>query len=202
MIKALAKVVSYVFHPLVMPFLGIVVVFNSGSYLTYYPFEGQKAIYTIVLLSTIVLPLCFIPFFMFFKLIKTVEMTSRKERIIPYFITLAFYYFAYFILKRATAPNIIVTIILASIIALSCTLVVSFKWKISAHMIGIGGLTGGMLALSDRMIFDVSTVLIILVLISGLLGTARLYLNAHKPFEIYSGFGIGSVVTCLVILYL
>ena len=67
MIKTMAKVISYLFPPLLMPFLGIVLIFNSGSYLTYYPFEGQKAIYTIVLLSTIVLPLCFIPFFMFFK---------------------------------------------------------------------------------------------------------------------------------------
>ena len=57
--KNIAKVVSYVFHPLLMPLLAIILIFNSGSYLSYYPFEGQKAIYMIVILSTIVLHVIF-----------------------------------------------------------------------------------------------------------------------------------------------
>ncbi|NOZ47418.1 MAG: hypothetical protein GXO79_11645 [Chlorobi bacterium] len=200
--KKIATFVSIIFHPLLMPLIGVFLLFHSGSYLTYYPFEGQKAIYIIVLISTILLPMSFIPFFVFIGLIKSITMKTRKERVAPYILTLVFYYFAYYILRRAGAPSIVISFILASIITLSVTILVSLRWKISAHMIGLGGLAGALLALSYRLALNTSGILMIVILSAGIIGTTRLYLEEHKASEIYSGFGVGVVFTLLTVIFL
>ncbi len=202
MVKALTNTISYIFHPIFMPLLGVFLIFNSGTYLSYYPYEGQKAIFLIIILSMIVLPVCFIPMLFFFKMVKTIELNARRERILPYVFTLLFYYFAYFILKRAKAPTVVISMILASIITLSLTLIFSFRWKISAHMVGIGGLIGAMIALSSRMLFNVTFILACLILVGGFIGSSRLFLNAHKPGEIYAGFAIGIAASFLTVYYL
>ena len=68
-------------------------------------------------------------------------------------------------------------------------------------MIGIGGLVGLILALSMKLIIDLQIILIILFIVSGLLGTIRLFLNEHKPIQIYSGFVLGFLVVLTTVLF-
>ncbi len=198
--KVLAKIISIVLHPLLMPTFGLFIIFNSETYLSYMPYEAQRIIYAVVFITTFISPLCLIPFFLYQKLIKNVQMANNKERVIPLFITVLFYYFAYFILGKFSVPQIIHTFMLSSVIAVTLTLFITIKWKISAHMLGIGGLTGVVIALSIRLMADLQTMLVILIFFSGLLGYARLRLNAHKPSQIYSGFGLGFVIVLVTIL--
>jgi hypothetical protein len=61
-------------------------------------------------------------------------------------------------------------------------------------MVGIGGLAGLISYLIIKMQVDLGFYLILIILAAGLTGTARLILNAHKPFEIYTGFLTGLVI--------
>jgi len=183
-----------------MPALGILILFNSKTVLDYLPFEAKKVILLIVFISTAILPLTFIPFYYFQKIIKTIYMETRKERLIPFFITSVLYFFAYYLLVRLGAPTTINLFILASACSVFMLFLLSFKWKVSAHLAGIGGLTGALIALSFRLQINMEYFIIAAIFVSGLLGYSRLKLKNHQPYEIYTGWLTGLVVTTILIL--
>jgi membrane-associated phospholipid phosphatase len=67
-------------------------------------------------------------------------------------------------------------------------------------MVGMGGMTGLIVYLIIHMQVNLEFYLIIAILVAGLVGTSRLILKAHKPFEIYSGFIIGWIVVFSIML--
>ena len=69
-------------------------------------------------------------------------------------------------------------------------------------MAAIGGLTGTIFALSFRSGTNPLYTLLIVVLISGLVGTARLVLNKHNMAEIVAGYGLGFSILYLVIYFI
>jgi membrane-associated phospholipid phosphatase len=58
-------------------------------------------------------------------------------------------------------------------------------------MIGIGGLIGTFFGLSTFLMVDLRISIIIFLLISGLLGSARLTVGSHSPSQIYAGLVLG-----------
>ncbi len=86
---------------------------------------------------------------------------------------------------------------------LGCTFVIliaeiiTFFWRISLHTIGMGGLLGFflemMLHLPGTSIFTI--LFPFLVIAAGLVGTARLYLQAHTSAQIYVGYVVGFLAT-------
>lgn len=197
--KFFAKLFSFLFHPLLLPAVGIIVLFNSGSILDYLPFEAKKIILIIVFISTAILPLTFVPFYIFQKIIKNIYMDNNKERLIPFFITSVLYFFAYYLLVRLGAPVTINVFILASAIAVFVLFLLSIKWKVSAHMLGIGGLTGALIAISFRLDINLIYFILAAIIVSGTLGYSRLKLEKHNQFEVYFGWLAGLLVTALVI---
>ncbi|MCK4288907.1 MAG: hypothetical protein KAW86_06865, partial [Bacteroidales bacterium] len=80
------------------------------------------------------------------------------------------------------------------------TLIINFFWKISIHMIGIGGMLGTLIGLSFLWMIDIPFLIILLILCSGITGFARLKLNAHNPAQVYTGFVIGTSFMLLLFL--
>jgi hypothetical protein len=76
-------------------------------------------------------------------------------------------------------------------LAILLTLLINFRWKISMHMIGVGGLMGLFYAFGRYFHFPSLPILIALSFVSGLIAAARLYRGAHSPAQIYLGFGMG-----------
>ncbi|HSH50319.1 MAG TPA: hypothetical protein VK982_01205 [Bacteroidales bacterium] len=198
--KFLAKTFSFLFHPLFMPAVGILILFNSKTALDYLPFEAKKIIFFIVFISTIILPLTFIPFYYFQKIIKTIFLETKKERLIPFFLTSVLYFFAYFLLVRLGAPTTINLFILASACTVFILFLLTLKWKVSAHMMGIGGLTGTLIAISFKLQINLELFIIAAIFVSGVLGYSRLKLKNHNSFEIYTGWLTGLLVTAILIL--
>lgn len=189
--KSSARIISILFHPLIIPTIGILLLFNSGTYLHFLTYPEKRIIFILVILSTFVLPITFTPFYLFQKIIKNIEMESSKERIIPYLITGILYLFSFYLVQRINVPSVISRFILFSAFTIFILLLTSFKWKISAHMTAIGGLAGAILGIALKMNVNLDLYFIGTIITSGLLGYARLKLNAHKPFEIYTGWLMG-----------
>ena len=125
-----------------------------------------------------------------------------KERIIPYSSAALYYFALFYLLHHANFPEFYrVTVIdflnLLNLGAATCillTLLINFKWKISAHTIGIGGLTGGVLGMMYRLQLDLHYLFIALLFCSGIVAYARLKLNAHSPAQVYVGFALGFLI--------
>ena len=84
----------------------------------------------------------------------------------------------------------------SSLIVMALAIVVTLWWKISAHMFGVGGLMGGVVAVSYFVEhINPHYLIMALLLISGLVGSSRLLLKKHTPAQVYTGFLLGFMVT-------
>lgn len=192
--KLMAKIISVILHPMFMPVYGMLILFNSGTFLSYLSGPVKRIVLIIIIVNTIILPLSFVPFYLTQKVIKSIHMDTSRERIIPLTMNSIFYYLGFYLLNRLQVPDLIKMYLLASFSVVVVTLLVSLKWKISIHMIGIGGLTGAIVSISWHLGVDMKAIWMGLILCSGLIGFARLALNKHTPAQVYAGFFTGLLV--------
>jgi len=198
MMEKLAKALSYVFHPLLVPTIGFLLLLNSGFYFTMISNDAKRFIILIVFLSTFVLPLICISLILVMSRFK-LDLDKSTDRIFPMLTTAGSYYMGYHFLGKLPLFPIYRLILLSAILTLAILLFVSAKWKISAHLAAVGGLVGAFLAISIRMHTNSSFLLGSLILIAGLVGTARIILGKHTPLQVYAGFLAGFSVNYLII---
>jgi membrane-associated phospholipid phosphatase len=198
--KKLATFLTYLLHPLLAPIAGIFILTRSGTYVADLNNEVINLIYLIIITLTLVLPVCLIPFYLYFKLIRRIEIPENNERLIPMIITLVAYLGAWFLIQRLPVSRLYNRFVLAACISLLIVLLVSYYWKISLHMTGLGGLIGLVLVLSRKLGVDMMMVLVLLIVLSGLAGFARLRLNAHSGSQVLAGFLIGLTVVYFFLL--
>ncbi len=196
-----AKATSIIFHPLLIPTLGFFLLFNSGFYFSILPWSVKKFILLVVFLSTCVLPALSIlllslnPRF-------DVNMEKNTDRVLPIMFSSIFYYAGYLVLQKVPIFPIYNFFMIASILVQIVLLIISLKWKISAHSAAIGGLVGGFFGLSFRLQENPLFMLISLVLIAGMVGSARLILGKHTSTQVYAGFLIGFIIMNAAILFI
>ena len=196
-----SKIISTILHPIFMPiiaiYLSLELVAGAGLVI-----NALGVFYIIVFLSTIAIPLTSVLFLKKINLVSSLEMRGHKERSLPLLITAISMTFGYywlvdilifFPLLRNEILGAIFLIIVASI--------VSRYWKISLHMLGIGGVVGVLFSL-NIWFGNLSNLLIIFILTSGLLGYARLKEKAHNATQVYLGFLIGFLIEFFCVLLL
>lgn len=187
-----AKFFSYLFHPLFMPFYAMGLLMNLNTYIAFsLSPQVQRVILIIVFVTTAALPILTAVLLLQKGVIRSLEMATREERRIP-FITSAVYYLAcYYLLQQLPIPRLLSIMVLAATAAIFVSWLISFRWKVSIHMVGIGGLTGLLFAIAQVLGAPIQNIIILSVLIGGILGYARLTLDAHTPDQIYTGFLTG-----------
>lgn len=195
--NALAKTISTVFHPLLIPLYGLLIVFSAPTLIGYLPYAVKKILFMIILINNVLLPFSFIPYFKFRNLISTWTIDNRRERIIPLITTSFFYSVTVFITFRYNIPAFIKSYILAvAFLAIALT-IINFWWKISIHAAGSGALIALVVILSVKMQAPLPWFLAAVILSAGFVMTARLWLNTHNPKEIWAGFFLGFICSGL-----
>jgi len=189
----IAKILSLVFSPLLIPTYTLLIIFNINVYFSMIiPQLAKLQILGMVFLITFIFPLFMMILFQRIGIIKSLYMKTKEERTLPYLMTIIFFYLTSYLLKQIQISPIFYYFILGATFLIIITLIINFFWKISIHMIGIGGMLGTFMGLSFLWMIDISFLIILLVLCSGITGFARLKLNAHNPAQIYSGFLLGT----------
>lgn len=177
-----------------MPTLGLIFIYSSGTYISLLPYEAKRVILIVIAINTFALPLIMIPLFHRLGIIKSIHMELHRERIFPLAFTLIPYIFSFYFLKQLPIPSIISAFMLGAMVLVAISLIVSIWWKISIHMVGVGGMVGFIFAFSLRLYTDVLTYIIIAIVVTGLVAWARLQLNSHKPSQVYGGFLVGGLI--------
>jgi membrane-associated phospholipid phosphatase len=77
--------------------------------------------------------------------------------------------------------------------------VLNLRWKLSEHMAGMGAVIGGVVSFSALFGYNPLWWLCFFIIISGLLGSARIILNHHTSGEVFGGFLVGLVCSLLVL---
>ncbi|MBN1116745.1 MAG: hypothetical protein JXA77_06055 [Bacteroidales bacterium] len=198
--KLAAKILSVLFHPIFMPLLGIFIIFNSGIYEAHLAWEVKKYTYLISSLFSILMPVSFITMLLFLNQVQNFEMTERRERVIPLFLTTVSLFFLYFFLQRVLPIKIIQGFCFATAAISALLLIISLRFKISMHLIALGGITGLILAISKVFQADLFYIFMLFLLISGLVASSRYYLKAHTLTELSSGYLVGFAGSLSIIL--
>ncbi|MDQ3191377.1 MAG: hypothetical protein M3Q58_07285 [Bacteroidota bacterium] len=197
----IATVISYLFHPLLMPTVGTFLIFNMGGYIAFTIASPVKyMVYGIVFLNTFIFPSMASIYLLKKGYINSTGMSTIQERRIPMVLTAVFYFFTYYILRKASLPPVLFLMILGATLSVLLTLLVTLIWKISAHMVGIGGIVGAVIGLSIKFSVNFQILIMALLIIAGLVGYSRLKLNAHTHFQVYLGFFLGLASMLLLIL--
>jgi len=198
----LSRGISVVFHPIFIPIYTLVLLLNQDLMLALIiPVKTKLILSCIVFLTTIVIPFFSVWVFYRMKLVSSILLKTREERIYPLLIIAIFYYMTYYLLRSFPVTFLFSFYMLGSAFLVILALIISFRMKISLHMIGIGGVLGLLIGLSFTMSTDLSLLIVPATLLCGIIGSARLNENSHKPSEIYTGFLAGVVVmSCLFLL--
>jgi len=195
--RGLALFISVVFHPLLMATYGCLLVFY-GIKGTVYDFmtppETKWRICLIVFVFSFLFPVLNIVVLYKLKRIPSLTLSNQADRTFPYIMTSIFYLGLFYLLKDVNIWNSVKLFVLGGGLAILLTALINIKYKISAHMVGIGGLFGVLVSLSYLIKFDMTVFYIAVIILAGLIGMSRLYLEEHRPSQLYTGFLLGFIM--------
>jgi len=190
-----ANIISVVFHPLLIPLYALLILLNQEAFFVLIlPAKLKWIITGIVGANTLFLPLVFIWFMHSHGIISSYQMPDRRERTFPFAITAMFYIVTWYMFVNLGLPSVFYLFIFGGAMLILVALAVNLFWKISIHMVGMGGLAGGCIALAYQQQITTMAILPVLFGVAGLVAYARLRLNTHNPAQVYTGFLLGLLV--------
>lgn len=190
-----AKIISIVFHPLLVPTYAILLMMNLQIHsILVLPLKYRYIIVVFVFITTFVLPSIVIFILLKAGKIKSLEMRSQQERILPMIIIAAAFYGTYFILKQTSLTGLMALFMVGATTLILISLIINYITKISLHMTAWGGMFGVFLGFAISHHYNLTSILFLILLVIGIVGTARLKLNAHTPTQVYSGFLLGTSI--------
>nr|WP_325287771.1 phosphatase PAP2 family protein [uncultured Bacteroides sp.] len=194
----IARLVSVVFTPFSIPFLAFLALFLF-SYLSIMPIQYKLIVLGIVYCFTIMMPVLTIFIFRKINGFSAQELSERKKRYTPFFLTIISYVFCLVMMNRLNIPWYMSGIILAALIMMVICVIVNLKWKLSEHMAGAGAVIGGLVAFSALFGYNPVWWLCGFIMVAGVLGTARIILRHHTLGEVLGGFAVGLVCALMVL---
>lgn len=195
------KIISTLFHPIVMPTIGIMLYFLVTTK-QIEPYQKLIAI-LIIFGTTYFTPLVLLFLLKSLKKIDSYQLKKRKERKLPLAIMVVLFYALGNLFKRILILEEISLLFHATSLGLIITyFLLNFSIKSSIHLLSIGISCGFFMMVALKSDESYMLIIVINFLIAGLLGSARLHLKAHSPKEVYVGFLIGiSTVFGMHIIY-
>ena len=202
--KKSAHILAYLFHPLNVPLIGLVLLLYTPSipesFLVidsfYYAHPKIKIMLILLFaLFTWAAPLLTVILLKRSGDIESLQMNHREERNVPIgfmiFFYLIFFSLIYFYIPDNVVPNSVAAILLGGFLGLVAVRFLNNTMKISLHATGMGMLTGAVythyLSLSTYPIW----VIPVLFLLSGVVISSRVFLGKHDLRESLYGYGLG-----------
>lgn len=184
------KSISFIFHPLIMPLLGVLFFFSKTP--RFIPVPVMKAKIFSVVILTIILPILLFYLLKTINKVESIYLKSTKERLIPLLINCVI---VTLIIIRVFPPNEIIELyffflgILCS--TLACFILAIFKVKASIHMIAASGFFMFAVAVGVHYKININGTIALMMIILGAIATSRLHLGAHTNQELAIGLFTG-----------
>lgn len=192
----LAKAVSKLFHPLIMPTYGMIflAVLSSATILALPLIVNLEVIFLFFVL-TFLLPVLAIYFLVLNKRIDDLEVSNRKQRNTPYVIAMLSALVTLYLfggMYRYLFPFQLLSAYLFSVVAAA---IVNNFTKVSAHAMGCGAMNCFLFMINLHTGTRYFWLFVASILVSGLVSSARLRLNQHNEFQVGLGFILGICTT-------
>jgi hypothetical protein len=198
--NVLLRITSTIFHPLLMPLLGVLCYYKITPRFVAPEIMWAK-FYAISILTT------FTPIIIFFLLknvgaVSSIHLKRVSERKYPLMIQCLF---VLLIINLIFKPYedielyyFFVGILFTSLTALFLVL---FKFKVSLHQMAIAGVTIFLIGLSIHFKMNALFIISLFFIINGLVAASRLHTKSHTIIELAFGFFIGAIPQFLLFGY-
>lgn len=206
--------VSYILHPFFMTLLGLFILFESptlpNSYYLYdalyfFPPEAKQVLYIVLGILTLFAPGLSLLIMYWNKMVSSLDLRKREERIMP-FILVTFYYILAYVYLRIQLPEYLqhpalMSFIFGIILTFVVSFILNFFVKLSLHAAAIFGVCGMLLAYNQTQIESNLAFLLYLMFVAGLVASSRVYLQAHTLRETILGMVVGFGVLFISVKY-
>ena len=202
-VKYIAHLLSYVLHPLFIPtyfFLFLMQVLPF-EFVGITEWQLKMRLFSVAWLTA------FFPAFAVFllwrlKLSDSIFLRTQKERIIPYVITMFFYWWMYYLSRNFTdQPIALKFFYLGIFVASAIGMTVNNFMKVSLHAMGIAGLTTSVILVSVFYPVNNAVWVLLAILLTALVISARLVVSDHTKKELIVGLLIGVVTQVAAYLW-
>jgi hypothetical protein len=200
MIDRILKSISFIFHPIIMPLLGVIFYFTKTP--RFIPVPIMKAKLFSITILTLILPILVYFLLKTIKNVETFYLESTRERIVPLIINAAIVsLILYRVLPPAEIDELYYFFLGILFSTLACLILAILKFKASIHMIAATGFFMFAIALSIHFKININGTIALMSIILGAIATSRLHLKAHTPIELIIGFFIGLIPQLIVLNY-
>lgn len=188
-------IVSVLFHPVFVPLYAIAfLVYLHPSAFTGFSEEARLRVLLVVAFNAVFFPLLSVILLKSLGFISSIQLREQKDRIIPFISAGIFFFWTYTVFKeQAGFPALIRIFLLGIFLASSLGLLINIFIKVSLHAIGMGGWVGFFLIIALEGSMLMTWPLAVVLLITGLVMSARLMAKAHDGVELAAGFVAGII---------
>lgn len=203
--KKASKAISYLLHPLLMPTLGMLIILNSGSYLSLISSPVKRALVLIIALGTLIFPLIMLLVMHYRSLIipdkSTAGSKMLKAHVMPQFTVLVLYLITLVYFLRLPVSHLIHSFMLATVVLLFLVMIVGIRLRVSEQCAALGGIAALVIALMLKFEIPMQGLLMLSFLLAGLAGSAQLLLGSYRLSEVLVGYllGFGAILGTLIL---
>jgi hypothetical protein len=203
LLRAGAKIISYVFHPLFIPvYISWFLIYSNPLFPAFN--AADKVILLIRFMVMYVLfPLVTVLLAKALGFVQSIHLKTQKDRIIPYVACGVYYFWMWYVLKnQPEMPRQMVMLSLAIFLASSLGLIVNSYIKVSMHAIAVGLMVTYVMIMGFLSPVNYGPFISVALLITGITCTARLITADHSPAEVYIGLFIGIITQVVAYWFL
>ena len=203
LIRFFAHFFSVLFHPLLLSSY----VFAFLIYLHPAAFEGFDKHTKNLRMFSMVLFTIFFPAISLFlawrlKLIGSLTLENRQDRLVGFIVTMFFYFWASYVFRSLPdTPPVASHFVTGTFLAVCGAWMCTIFYKISLHAVAAGGLVMFSILFAEVDPFVSGLYLVLPVLIAGIICSSRLILGAHNRFEMVSGLIVGILAQSVAWLF-
>ncbi|MDP1726459.1 MAG: hypothetical protein Q8M15_06715 [Bacteroidota bacterium] len=200
MSRKLSNLISIIFHPIFVNFLNLWLLFTLFPALHYgIPQRMQYFYISFIFLATSIIPLIMVIMMRFTGKVKSVLLTDKEDRKLPYLVTLIVYFFCYYYFTKLHTHPLILSYLVSCAAIVGLVLSINFFDKISIHTATLGAMAGLLAVAGKYTSLDIRYFLILTFLVSGLVASARIISNSHQNIQVYSGFLLGFLLMFFIL---
>lgn len=213
--KLASRILSWVFLPLNVPIIALLLAmylpsdnYDSGYREVLFRLNEQWKLLLLLLFTffSLIIPSFVIMFMRYSGHISDVMMDKRSERIIPSVFVNVSAAALYFMLQskdpNGDFPSAIYGLSMGSFLTVFMCTIITRWWKVSLHAAGMGILSGFCFGYYLGMDVFPFWVLPVVVVLSGIVMSARMYLGKHNLAQCLAGYFIGSLTLAITLIVL
>lgn len=184
-----SRVISTIFSPVTIPsFIALLII-----WLNPYIFDHRLRFFFlgIIIIWSFLIPVVGLALMKKLDFVNNLALSENKERIIPYFLFIFCFTIIFYVINNLQIPEVVKAVFVGFLISVCFSFFLNNFLNISAHANAMGNLLGACLTLLTIATRSIDTLIILVILLCGLVLSARLRLEKHNLREVFTGFFLG-----------